>query len=249
LEAGLRGAFPVFVKEKEGWERMPADEHGVTEHGERYLEAAYRLSDRDSFVAISELSKFLSVAPASVSEMVKKLSEQGYLEHKRYQGVKLTSIGRRIGGEAVRRHRLAERLLTDLLGASPEQAHEEAHRLEGFLRGDIEKRVMTVLGYPQTCPHGNPLDVGTVENAIPLSEVLAEGPLTIAKIRYDTPEFLNYLKSLELVPPSVVTILERSTLGGTVTLQVRGESGENKRIVGEKVLENIWVFPPDSDQS
>src|SRR4051794_37930013 len=116
--------------------------NGISTNAERYLEAAYRLSDRDSFVAVSDLAKFLHVAPASVSEMVKKLAEQGYLEHKPYHGVKLTLRGRHLGGEAVRRHRLAERILTDLLGATPEQAHDEAHRLEGFLRGEIELRIM-----------------------------------------------------------------------------------------------------------
>ncbi|MBW3625610.1 MAG: metal-dependent transcriptional regulator, partial [Armatimonadetes bacterium] len=111
------------------------ESNGVSANMERYLEAAYRLSDRDAFISISDLARFLHVAPASVSEMVKKLAEGGYLDHKPYHGVKLTPSGRHLGGEAVRRHRLAERLLTDLLGATPEQAHEEAHRLESFLRG------------------------------------------------------------------------------------------------------------------
>jgi DtxR family Mn-dependent transcriptional regulator len=221
---------------------MTAEEgNGVSSHMERYLEAAYRLSDRDAFVSIGDLAKFLRVAPASVSEMVKKLAEGGYLEHKPYHGVKLTPTGRRLGGESVRRHRLAERLLTDLLGATPEQAHEEAHRLEDFLRGEIEQRVMRVLGYPQTCPHGNPMDVGSVESAVPLTETEGDGTFRIAKIRYDTPDFLNYLKSLELVPGSTVTVVSHAPFGGPTTLRVNG-SAEHQ--VGEMVLNHIWVFPP-----
>jgi DtxR family Mn-dependent transcriptional regulator len=216
-------------------------DNGVTAHAERYLEAAYRLSDRDAFISVSDLAKFLGVAPASVSEMVKKLAESGYLEHKRYHGVKLTPQGRYLGGEAVRRHRLAERLLTDLLGATPEQAHEEAHRLESFLRGDIEARVMSALGFPQTCPHGNPMDVGAVEDAVPLAEIEGDNPLKIAKIRYDTPDFLNYLKSLELIPGSTVAIRERAPYDGPVTLRVN----EKDRIVGATALQNVWVFPPE----
>jgi DtxR family Mn-dependent transcriptional regulator len=216
-------------------------EQAVSIHVERYLEAAYRLSDRDDFIAVSELARFLHVAPASVSEMVKKLAEQGWVEHKPYRGVKLTAGGRHIGGEAVRRHRLAERLLTDLLGASAEQAHEEAHRLEGFLRGEIEDRVMRVLGYPLTCPHGNPMDVGSVENAIPLSEIKETRPFRIAKIRYDTPEFLNYLKSLDLIPNSQVAVTARAPFDGPITLRVN-ESQEHQ--VGAMVLHNIWVDPP-----
>lgn len=221
---------------------MAADgENGVSMNAERYLEAAYRLSNRDSFVAISDLARFLHVAPASVSEMVKKLRDGGLLEHKPYHGVRLTPRGRHIGGEAVRRHRLAERLLTDLLGATPEQAHEEAHRLEGFLRGDIETRVLSVLGYPLTCPHGNPMDVGSVEDAIPLAEMTGEGTFRIVKIRYDTPDFLNYLKSLELVPGSTVSIRAIAPFDGPITLLV---NGEKEQIVGMAVLNNIWVAPP-----
>lgn len=218
------------------------EEMGVTSHAERYLEAVYRLSDRDAFVAVSELARFLHVAPASVSEMVKKLAENGFVDHKPYHGVRLTQRGRYIGGEAVRRHRLAERLLTDLLGATPEQAHEEAHRLESFLRGEIEMRVMAVLGYPLTCPHGNPMDVGSVEDAIPLSEMEGEGPFSIVKIRYDTPDFLNYLKSLGLVPGSTVSIPARAPFDGPITLRVN-DTEEHQ--VGAGLLGNIWVNPPD----
>lgn len=226
---------------------MAADrENGVSSHAERYLEAAYRLSDRETFIAISDLAKFLSVAPASVSEMVKKLDTQGYLEHKPYHGVRLTPEGRRLGGEAVRRHRLAERLLTDLLGATTEQAHEEAHRLEGFLRGDIGVRVMSVLGFPQTCPHGNPMDVGAVEDAIPLTEIEDNSQLKIAKIRYDTPDFLNYLKDLGLVPGSTVSILTRAPYGGPITLRV---NNDKEQMVGATALQNIWVFPPEQTQA
>jgi DtxR family Mn-dependent transcriptional regulator len=223
-----------------------ASEGEVSPNAERYLEAAYRLADRDSFVAVSEIARFLNVAPASVSERVKKLTEQGYLEHKPYHGVKLTPKGRQLGGEAVRRHRLAERLLTDLLGAAPEQAHEEAHRLEGFLRGEIGDRVMAVLGYPLTCPHGNPLDVGAVENAIPLTEVRDDREYRIAKIRYDTPDFLSYLKSVGLVPGSLVSIRNRAPLDGPVTLFV---NGEQEQMVGEKVLGYVWIYPPEPESS
>lgn len=224
---------------------MATDElNGVSMNMERYLEAAYRLADREEFISVSEIAKFLHVAPASVSEMVKKLAEGGYLEHKPYHGVKLTPQGRHIGGESVRRHRLAERLLTDLLGATPEQAHEEAYKLEGFLRGEIENRVLKALGYPQTCPHGNPMDVGSVEDAIPLAEMEGEGvTYRIAKIRYDTPDFLNYLKGMELVPGSTVAVQKREPFGGPTALRVN-EDQEHQ--VGEMVLSHIWVFPPEA---
>lgn len=218
---------------------MPAeDENGLSANAEHYLEAVYRLTDRESFANVRDLARFLHVAPASVSERVKKLAEHGYLEHERYRGVKLTPVGRRIGGEAVRRHRLAERLLTDLLGATTEQAHDEAHRLEGFLRGEIELRVLAVLGYPLTCPHGNPLDVGSVEDAVPLSEVDGDGVHRIAKIRYDSPEFLQYLKTLDLLPGSSVAIRARAPFDGPITLQVNGTAEHQ---VGAMVLENVWV--------
>ncbi len=213
----------------------------ISSHAERYLEAVYRLAERDAYASVTEVARFLNVSPASVSGMVKKLAEQDLVEHRRYQGVKLTPRGREIGGDAVRRHRLAERLLTDLLGATSEQAHEEAYRLEGFLRGEIEDRVMRVLGNPRTCPHGNPLDVESVEDAITLAEITGDGPFKIAKIRYDTPHFLEYLQSLDLVPDSRVVIAQRAPFDGPVTLRLNNAS---ECVVGLSVLRNIWVTPP-----
>jgi Fe2+ transport system protein FeoA len=85
--------------------------------------------------------------------------------------------------------------------------------------------------------------VGTVEDAVSLTEIETGERKIIAKIRYDTPEALNYLKSLELVPPSEVTIVERAPVGETVTIRIKGAGGEHEQVVGEGLLERIWVFP------
>ncbi len=122
-----------------------------------YMKAIYRLEREGSGAATSLLAGELGVAPASVSEMVKKLASDGFVEHEARGDVTLTSKGLEVATRVVRRNRLAERLLTDILGMPLEAVYAEACILEHAITENVEERLVRVLGDPKTCPHGHPI--------------------------------------------------------------------------------------------
>src|SRR5688572_32402265 len=124
----------------------------LTRSVEDYLKAIYRLSPRGKTASTSEIAQRLELSPASVSGMVKRLSEQGLLEHVPYKGVQLTADGRRAALRVLRRHRLIEAYLVAFLGYTWDTVHEEAERLEHAVSDTLVDRMASVLGHP----HGGP---------------------------------------------------------------------------------------------
>lgn len=124
---------------------------------EEYLEAIYRLEREGPGVTTSGLATMLGVAPASVSGMLKKLDKDGYVTYVARGEAKLTQKGCDVGVRILRRHRLAERLLTDVLGMNGDEVHAEACMLEHAISQRVEDRLVELLGDPKTCPHGHPL--------------------------------------------------------------------------------------------
>lgn len=200
----------------------------VTPVVEEYLECIYRLQEKEGMARTSSIVKSLRVAPGTVTNTVEKLEEEGLVTHVSYRGVKLTEKGRRIALQVVRRHRLSERLLVDILKMDWERVHETACRLEHSLTDEVVKHLEKALNYPKTCPHGNPVpnEQGKVfeEETQPLSE-LAEGELgVIVKVVEEKPELLISLKKHGLVPGAVVRVL-KSVSGEQVGFEVDGEKG------------------------
>src|SRR5665213_3169201 len=126
---------------------MPGHTH-FDESTEEYLEAIYRLEREGPGVTTSALASELGVAPASVSGMLKKLDGDGYIEHRARGEAKLTPRGLEIGVRVIRRHRLAECFLTEMLGMPWDEVHEEACRLEHAISARVEQRLIDVLGDP-----------------------------------------------------------------------------------------------------
>ncbi|MGA8535147.1 MAG: metal-dependent transcriptional regulator [Candidatus Tumulicola sp.] len=193
---------------------------------EEYLEAVYRLEHEGPGVTTSGLASALGVAPASVSGMLKKLDKDGYVEYVARGEVKLTRKGLEVGVRVLRRHRLAERLLTDVLGMPWEEVHSEACMLEHAISQRVEDRLVEVLGNPQTCPHGHPVpprDLSEpVRSGVPLAQV-AEGRRTVVSgVTYEAPEMLRYLGEVGLRPGTHVRIVEKAPLGGPVTVEIDG---------------------------
>jgi DtxR family Mn-dependent transcriptional regulator len=123
---------------------------------EEYLEAIYELQEEGTPVIQARLAERLGHAPPSVSEMIGRLRGDGFLESER-RALRLTSKGRKRAESVVRKHRLAERLLTDVIGLEWHKTHLEACRWEHVISDDVEARLVVLLGNPSTCPHGNPI--------------------------------------------------------------------------------------------
>lgn len=206
---------------------------------EEYCETIYELREDDVEVIQARIAERLEVSRPAVSEMVHRLSEQGLAEVDKGR-IHLTEDGRKLAEQVVRRHRLSERFLTDILGLSWAQAHKEAGKWEHVISEQVEAAITRVLGNPTTCPHGNPIP-GT-DYAPPvmrtLSELAAEDPFVIARVPEElefAPGILEFLETAELVPDrhGRVTLVSPD---GTITVEIDGRHVGVSSFVSERIL-------------
>jgi DtxR family Mn-dependent transcriptional regulator len=203
---------------------MTAHSH-FAESFEMYMKAIYRL-EREARVAVttSALATELGVAPASVSGMVKKLASEGFIEHRTRGDVRLTPKGLAEAVRVVRRNRLAERLLVDVLGMPWDEVYAEACILEHAITDKVEERLVAVLGDPQTCPHGQPIPPRDLSEpphpGVPLAQLEEGTDAVVRGVTDEVPEILRYLAQLGLRPDARVRVLAKAPLGGPVTIEV-----------------------------
>jgi len=194
---------------------------------EDYLKAIYDLArGPESPTHTTAIAESLGVAAASVSGMLRRLSEGGLLEHVPYHGVRLTEPGRRAALRVMRRHRILECYLTSRLGYDWDSVHAEAERLEHAVSDELIERMALVLGDPAYDPHGAPIPTRTGEierpTLIPLSEVPVGASTELRMVDDKNSERLRYLASRGLVVGTTFRVLDRQPLGGTVTVQAPG---------------------------
>jgi len=213
----------------------------VTAVTEEYLEGIYRLQQRNGVARTSEIVKLLQVVPGTVTNTVERLEREGLLTHEPYKGVKLTEEGRKIALDVIRRHRLSERLLTDLLHVGWDEAHKAACRLEHGITDDIVKNLETALGHPTTCPHGNPIPTkgGGIleEKSEPMTNLNPQEGGAIVKITEEEPDLLRYLATLGLRPGASMEVVEKAPFNGPITVKVAGAN----RAVSRQVAAIIKV--------
>jgi DtxR family Mn-dependent transcriptional regulator len=200
----------------------------VTAVVEEYLETIYRLQEKDGVARTSDLVNMLRVAPGTVTNTVERLEKEGYIVHDPYKGVKLTEKGLKIAIQVVRRHRLSERLLTDILHMKWDKVHEAACKLEHGITDEIVKPLEKALRHPKTCPHGNPIPTkcgGIIEEkSQPLTKLNEKEHGIIVKITEEKSDLLHYLNTLGLRPGATIEILEKAPFDGPTTLKVDGTS-------------------------
>jgi DtxR family Mn-dependent transcriptional regulator len=207
----------------------------VTAVVEEYLEAIYKLQERSGVARTSDMVKALKVAPGTVTNTVERLEKEGYITHEPYRGVKLTERGLKIALQVVRRHRLSERLLTDILHVDWAKAHDAACKLEHGITDEIIKPLEKALRHPKTCPHGNPIPTkcgGVIEEkSYPLSALNEQEQGTIMKIAEEKSNILHYLDSLGLVPGALIQVVEKAPFDGPITVKVDGASHALSRTI------------------
>ncbi len=209
---------------------------------EEYLEAIYKLEEKKGSAKTGDLAKELNVALGTITNTIESMEKQNLVTHKPYKGVKLTKKGRKIALDVVRRHRLSERLLTDILKLEWSKAHDAACKLEHAIADkDIIKPLEKALGKPKTCPHGNPIPSESGRVTEEKSELLANLGLgeegIIVKVTDERPELLQYLATLGLVPGASVQIEEKAPFNGPIMVRVMGAS----YALGRNVASVIWV--------
>ena len=204
------------------------------------LKAIYRLGKKSADVHTGALADALGVSPGTVTATVKRLAERKLLDHRPYRGVELTGSGRQAAVSAIRRHRIVERFLSDMLGYAWNEADRLAGAFEHDLPQEVEDRLFVALDRPATCPHGFPIpepDVTDIPDLPPLY-ALEPGDIAVVAVPGSTdPDVIAFLDGLGLRPGVEVEVREKHPFDGPLVVRVEGTD----RTVGEKVANQIFV--------
>jgi DtxR family Mn-dependent transcriptional regulator len=200
---------------------------GIGESAENSLKAIYNLQGRDEGpVNTGALAERLGVTPASASAMLKRLADEGLVEHTPYHGVRLTDRGEQVALEVIRHHRLLEMFLAEVLDMPWDQVHDEAEVLEHYISEELEERMSSVLGDPRRDPHGDPIP--SVELDLPDAKTVALADLgpgrgaTFTRVSDSDPAMLRYLAERGIRPGARLRVTGEQPFGGPLYVEVDG---------------------------
>jgi DtxR family Mn-dependent transcriptional regulator len=189
-----------------------------------YLKTIYTLEEKMGSAKTGDVAKILGITPGSVTNTLEVLETKGLVIREPYRGVRLTNSGRKIALLVFRRHRLAERLLTDALHFDWTDSHDEACKLEHSISEPLASSIEKALGGPRVCPHGNPIpdETGLVHpiNGQPLSELRSGESATVSRIPYENTSLLRYLSSLGMTPGTKIKVEEVAPFRGPMLVKV-----------------------------
>ncbi|MBV9356124.1 MAG: metal-dependent transcriptional regulator [Chloroflexi bacterium] len=196
---------------------------------EDYLQHIHFMTRDGVPVIAARLAERLRVTPPTVTATLQRMERDGLIEHQSRKSIAFTEAGRRMAEDTVRRHALAERLLTDLLHMGWHEAHEEAHGVEHALTPKIETHLLAALGHPTTCPHGNPIPgLGRLNpDEIPLDRLAAGDDIVIQRITEEAEEdlgLMRYLQEHGVAPGATMHVRELTPFNGLIVLE--GASGQ-----------------------
>jgi len=210
---------------------------------EDYLKAVYELERTGTAAATNALAERLGVAPASVSGMVRRLADQGFVAHERYRGVRLTDAGRRAALRTLRRHRVIECYLATVLGYPWDRVHAEAERLEHAASDELIDRMAAALGDPAFDPHGAPIPTRDGDVDERRLGTLADVPLgacvRVVRVSDEDGALLRHLAALALIPGADVTLVARAPFDGPLTLQLVGAQVAVSVVAARQVLVEV----------
>lgn len=219
---------------------MTVHDISKTERTEMYLKAVYTLAQTAPPVTISKVAEYMAVSPPASFEMLKRLEAQGLLQSAAGEGHTLTAQGMQTATRVVRRLRLAERLLSDILKVELPHVYAEACKLEHVISPEVEARMAIVLGHPATCPHGLPIpgDIAPpVQSLVTIAQLKEGDHAVLVGIPEEDEPFVTHLVELGLVPGTPLVVREATALGGPITLQI----GHQIRALGLEMARRLFV--------
>src|SRR3954471_24741166 len=215
-------------------------ESTLTKSERETLKVMYRLTKAGAEAHTGALADALGVSPGTVTATVKRLADRGIVDHKPYRGVELTTPGRRLAIAAIRRHRIVERFLADMLGYAWNEADRLAGSFEHELPQEVEDRLFVALDRPETCPHGFPIpEPETVDiPEMPPLYALEPGDVAVVAVPGSVDaDVVAFLDTLGLRPGVRVEVREKHPFDGPLVLRVAGED----RTVSQRVAQQIFV--------
>lgn len=221
---------------------MTVHDIAKTERTEMYLKAVYTVAQATPPVTISKVAEYMGVSPPSSYEMLKRLETQGLLRSHTEDGYALTPQGLQTATRVVRRLRLAERLLTDILRLELARVYTEACKMEHIISPEVEARMAEVLGHPATCPHGLPIPgegPEAVERLPTLDQLEVWNRAVVVSIPEEHEAVVSYLVDLGLLPGTTVLVREVGPMNGPITVQI----AQQIRAIGREVASRLRVRP------
>src|ERR1700677_3469367 len=176
---------------------------------EEYLQSLFWLQEAGLPMTGANVARAMQLSPPTVHEMIGRLERDGYITRGSNRAIAFTDSGASHAEGIVRRHRLIERFLTDVLGVPWDEVHEEAERLEHAMSPVLEERMLAAIGEAKTCPHGHPILAGTRVAGVPLADVEVGASVRILRFENEAEDLLRYLKSSGLEPGLEGTLAAR----------------------------------------
>lgn len=211
---------------------------------ENYLIAVQTLHDEGIRCIPARIAERMEVSAPTVTEAVKRMERDGYVEHNANREIDLTERGRVLALSLMRRHRMVERWLTDVLGLDWASAHEEAHKLEHAISEVVAERIWRSMGCPDSCPHGNPIT--EVDPSLPsrvrLSDVDKGSAVVlhrISELAEDNRELMTFLENEGFRPGSRIDVADRGPTGSLFTIALNGK----RTAVSADIAAYLWVRP------
>jgi len=197
---------------------------------EQYLKVIYNLTEDGGMAKTTDIASAMDIAPASVTEMVHKLSDKGYVRHEPYKGVVLRPRGMKIACKVSRKHRLLERFLADFVGVSGKSRHEQACKMEHALTDEAEKNLCRIMHHPTECPHGRRIpkcDRSTTcekctSTDTPLSEIAEGQRVIVSHLMSRNQDELCSMLSMGFVPGAEVRVEKKIPMGGPIIVSLKG---------------------------
>jgi len=212
---------------------------------EDYLEAILNMLSEGKAVFGARLAERLQVSPPTVAATLQRMTRDGLITVGKRKEISLTESGMKMAVNIVKRHRLAERLLTDILKVSWHEAHREACRLEHGISEKVMDRLYETLGEPQTCPHGNPIPTGDVLpslQGVPLDTIAAGNTVIVERVSEEATrleELMEYLDQAGVKPGTAITVREVAPYAGILWVIVNSR----ELSLGIKAAAMVWVVP------
>ncbi|MEA2249781.1 MAG: DtxR family transcriptional regulator, Mn-dependent transcriptional regulator, partial [Solirubrobacteraceae bacterium] len=178
---------------------LMATEHATVAE-EEYLQTLFWLQEAGLPMTGANVARAMQLSPPTVHEMIGRLERDGYITRAPDKSISFTGTGSEHAEGIVRRHRLIERFLTDVLGIPWDEVHEEAERLEHAMSPVLEERMLAAIGDAKTCPHGHPIVAGTRIEGVPLADVAVGASVRVLRLENEAEDLLHYLKQIGLEP-------------------------------------------------